>query len=41
MGAKIISMSWGGPEDGTENAQDAQYFDYPGTVFTASSGDYG
>jgi N-acetylneuraminic acid mutarotase len=41
MGAKIISMSWGGSEDGTENSQDSQYFDYPGTVFTASSGDYG
>ncbi|HSZ39289.1 MAG TPA: carboxypeptidase regulatory-like domain-containing protein [Trebonia sp.] len=41
MGAKIISMSWGGSEDGTENSEDAQYFDYPGIVFTASSGDYG
>jgi N-acetylneuraminic acid mutarotase len=41
MGAKIISMSWGGLEDGTENSQDAQYFDYPGIVFTASSGDKG
>jgi N-acetylneuraminic acid mutarotase len=41
MDAKFISMSWGGSEDGTENSQDSQYFDYPGTVFTASSGDYG
>lgn len=41
MGAKFISMSWGGPEDGYENELDSQYFDYPGTVFTASSGDNG
>ncbi|MCW2931887.1 MAG: Kelch motif-containing protein, partial [Actinomycetia bacterium] len=41
MGAKFISMSWGGPEDGTEASQDSQYFDNPGTVYTASSGDYG
>jgi N-acetylneuraminic acid mutarotase len=41
MGAKFISMSWGGSENGTENSQDSQYFDYPGTVFTASSGDFG
>jgi N-acetylneuraminic acid mutarotase len=41
MGAKFISMSWGGSEDGTENSQDSQYFDYPGIAFTASSGDYG
>ena len=41
MGAKIISMSWGGLEDGTENSADAQYFDYPGVVFTASTGDDG
>jgi N-acetylneuraminic acid mutarotase len=41
MGAKIISMSWGGSENGTENSQDSQYFDYPGIVYTASSGDYG
>jgi hypothetical protein len=41
MGAKFISMSWGSSEDGTENSQDSQYFDYPGIAFTASSGDYG
>ncbi|HEX6520381.1 MAG TPA: carboxypeptidase regulatory-like domain-containing protein [Streptosporangiaceae bacterium] len=41
MGAKFISMSWGGSEDGTENSQDAQYFDHPGIAYTASSGDYG
>ncbi|HJP80175.1 MAG TPA: carboxypeptidase regulatory-like domain-containing protein [Pseudonocardiaceae bacterium] len=41
MGAKFISMSWGGAEDGTENAQDAQYFAHPGVVYTASSGDNG
>ncbi|SEF46270.1 Kelch motif-containing protein [Actinacidiphila yanglinensis] len=41
MGAKYISMSWGGSEDGTENAADEQYFDHPGIVYTASSGDNG
>jgi N-acetylneuraminic acid mutarotase len=41
MGAKIISMSWGGLEDGSENTLDSQYFDYPGIVYTASSGDNG
>jgi N-acetylneuraminic acid mutarotase len=41
MGAKFISMSWGGPEDGTENSADAKYFDYPGIDFSAASGDNG
>ena len=39
MGAKYISMSWGGSEDGSENAYDARYFNHPGVVYTASSGD--
>ena len=41
MGAKYISMSWGGSEDGSENAYDAEYFNHPGVVYTASSGDDG
>ena len=41
MGAKYISMSWGGGEDGTENSFDSQYFNHPGIVYTASSGDSG
>jgi N-acetylneuraminic acid mutarotase len=41
MGAKFISMSWGGQEDGSENSSDAQFFDHPGIVYAASSGDDG
>ncbi|MGH3164558.1 MAG: carboxypeptidase regulatory-like domain-containing protein [Trebonia sp.] len=41
MGARIISMSWGQPEDGTETSKDAQYFDHPGVAYVASSGDFG
>jgi N-acetylneuraminic acid mutarotase/uncharacterized glyoxalase superfamily protein PhnB len=41
LGAKIISMSWGGLEGGDENSLDSQYFDYPGIAFVASSGDNG
>jgi hypothetical protein len=41
LGAKFISMSWGGGEDGTENSFDSQYFNHPGIVYTASSGDGG
>ena len=39
LGAQFISMSWGGPEDGTENSEDAQYLDDPGVVMAAASGD--
>ncbi|MBO0839949.1 MAG: putative Ig domain-containing protein [Sciscionella sp.] len=39
LGAKYVSMSWGGNEDGSENSYDSQYFNHPGVVFTASSGD--
>jgi hypothetical protein len=41
MGAKFISMSWGGSEAGTENSYDSQYFNHTGIVYTASSGDSG
>jgi subtilase family serine protease len=41
LGAKFISMSWGGSETGTENSYDSQYFNHTGIVYTASSGDSG
>src|ERR1700691_1904867 len=37
LGATEISNSWGGPQEGSNG--DA--FDHPGTVITASAGDYG
>jgi hypothetical protein len=39
MGAKYVSNSYGGPENGTENTNDASYFNHPGVAITASSGD--
>ncbi|MGI8680466.1 MAG: putative Ig domain-containing protein [Jatrophihabitans sp.] len=41
LGAKFVSMSFGGPEDGSEPASDSQYFNAPGVVYTASTGDSG
>ncbi len=41
LGAKYISMSWGGGEGGAENSYDTQYFNHTGIVYTASSGDSG
>ncbi|HZE48559.1 MAG TPA: hypothetical protein VE074_03295, partial [Jatrophihabitantaceae bacterium] len=41
LGAKFISMSWGGGEGGTEASYDSQYFNHTGVVYTASSGDSG
>jgi Putative Ig domain len=41
LGAKFVSMSWGGPEDGTEASTDATYFKSTGVVYTASTGDDG
>ncbi|GAA1703572.1 hypothetical protein GCM10009765_61040 [Fodinicola feengrottensis] len=41
MGAKFISMSWGGGDDSTAPSYDSQYFNHPGVVYTASSGDSG
>jgi N-acetylneuraminic acid mutarotase len=41
VGAKFISMSWGGYENGTENSLDEQYFKHPGVVYTVSTGDDG
>ena len=40
MGAKFVSNSYGGPEDPTEVAADAD-FNHPGVAITVSSGDAG
>ena len=41
LGAKFVSMSWGGPELGgsTESTYDSTYFQASGVVYTASTGD--
>ena len=39
LGAKFVSMSWGGPEDGNENTFYEKYFSRSGVVYAASSGD--
>ncbi|GAB3141304.1 hypothetical protein GCM10027258_23690 [Amycolatopsis stemonae] len=41
MGAKYVSNSYGGSEDGTENSSDSSYFHHPGVAITASTGDSG
>ena len=41
LGAKFVSNSYGGPEDGSENRDDTSYFNHPGVVITASTGDNG
>ncbi len=41
MGAAFVSNSYGGSEVAGEDSIDAQYFDHPGVVITASSGDAG
>ena len=41
LGAKFVSMSWGGSEGGTEPSYDSQYFQSSGVVYTASTGDDG
>ncbi|MCU1657991.1 MAG: hypothetical protein JWO57_2647, partial [Pseudonocardiales bacterium] len=41
LGAKYVSMSWGGPEGGTEPTYDSTYFLPSGVVYTASTGDSG
>jgi hypothetical protein len=40
-GATVISNSYGGPEDGSYIGLNSSYFNHPGTVVTASSGDCG
>ncbi|MDQ2837687.1 MAG: hypothetical protein M3Y42_19045 [Actinomycetota bacterium] len=39
LGAKFVSNSYGGSEDGSENTYDSSYFHHPGVAITASSGD--
>jgi Putative Ig domain len=39
LGAKFVSMSWGGAEGGTESSYDSTYFKASGVVYTASTGD--
>src|SRR5690242_2235819 len=41
QGAKFVSNSWGGPEDGTEPTLDSVFANHPGVAFTASTGDDG
>ncbi len=41
LGAKFVSMSWGGSEGGTESSYDSTYFQPSGVVYTASTGDNG
>ena len=39
LGAKYVSMSWGGSEGGAESTYDSTYFKSSGVVYTASTGD--
>ncbi|NUR57200.1 MAG: hypothetical protein HOV87_00585 [Catenulispora sp.] len=39
QGAKFVSNSYGGNEDGSEPSSDSSYFHHPGVAITASSGD--
>ena len=39
LGAKYVSLSWGGPESGSEASYDSTYFKSSGVVYTASTGD--
>ena len=41
QGAKFVSLSYGGGESSAESAQDTAYYDHPGTVLVAASGDDG
>ncbi|MGI8881407.1 MAG: S53 family peptidase, partial [Jatrophihabitans sp.] len=41
LGAKYVSNSYGGGEDGSENTSDSSYFHHPGVAITASTGDDG
>ncbi len=41
LGAKIISNSWGGPEESSDKTADNDYFKHAGVLITASSGDSG
>jgi subtilase family serine protease len=39
LGAKFVSLSWGGSESSTESSIDSAYFKSTGVVYTASTGD--
>lgn len=41
LGARFVSNSYGGAETSAANADDARYYDHPGVVITASTGDDG
>jgi hypothetical protein len=41
LGANVISNSWGASEYSTETADESHYFNHPGVVITASTGDNG
>jgi subtilase family serine protease len=41
LGARFVSNSFGGGEFPTETSADTQFYDHPGVVITASSGDSG
>ncbi|HET6705573.1 hypothetical protein [Amycolatopsis sp.] len=41
LGAKYVSNSYGGGEDGSEPGHDTSYFHHPGVAITASTGDNG
>lgn len=41
LGPKFVSNSYGGPEHGLESNYDTSYYNHPGVVITASSGDGG
>jgi subtilase family serine protease len=41
LGANVISNSWGAPEYSSETTDEARYFNHPGVVITASTGDNG
>jgi hypothetical protein len=40
LGAKFVSLSWGGPEASNLAQLDAEYFNPHGVVYAASTGDY-
>src|ERR1043165_5160539 len=41
LGATVISDSWGGPSDGTDNTLDQQFFNHAGVAIFVASGDSG
>jgi hypothetical protein len=41
MGANAISNSYGGSEDSSVTSSDSEYYNHPGVIITASSGDQG